>query len=204
MPSPEETKAMQAILDKLNAAQNTQTSTNIVEASDNTQQPAQTANVSPDAQEMYNILYKLQNATTQATTRVVEEVERGERVAIMEDKNTVGVGQFNVVIEDTVVSGFKKKYYHITEHSKPIYSDISLFETAMGIVKQLLTKNDISRINKLLELDTQYGSNLIEAATHKKRSQKLTESAQKDVALAKHSNAVAKMSYIKKQIKSLL
>jgi hypothetical protein len=194
-----ESKAMADILLKLqNVQQRSEVKSN---NSNNSESPG---NVSPDTQEMWKILNRLQQATESATLQVVEDIHNGTSIAVMRNENTVGVGKYNIVIEDTIVSGFKKKYYHIHDGDSAIYNGISLFETAMGIVKQLTHTCDLLKVKKLIELDSQYDSNLVEAAIQKKRSKSLTESARADVASAKHSNAVAKMSYIKKQIKSLL
>lgn len=204
MPTPEETKAMQAILDKLNSA-NTQSPV-ISESNSTSHNYAQqsTGNVSPDAQEMFNILSKLESATA---STISTEVEQSGQLLLTEtaESKVFGVGHYHIAIEDTLLAGkYKKKYYTIFEDTKPLYKDLALFESAMAIVKQLIEGKDQSKIRQVVELDEDYDIQLNEAAVQKKRTKTLTESIQSDVAAAKHSVAVGKMSALKKRIKRLL
>lgn len=205
MPSPEETKAMQAILDKLNSAQSSAHSSvqPVTESLDDTQKSTRTANVSPDAQEMYNILNKLQNATESATARTVSEKNP---VLIGNPNDTMfGVGEYNIILEKKKIVGYDKTYYHIVDQdNNKIYNDISLFESAMAIVKQLLFKQDAEKIKKIVQLDEKYDHHLCDAAVLKSRAKTLTESARIDILEAKRSDCASKMSYLKKQIKSLI
>jgi len=61
-----------------------------------------------------------------------------------------------------------------------------------------------SNTKKIIDLDNSYASHLQEAAYHKERSVMITEGYKKDIALAKQSSAMSKLSGIKKQIKSLI
>ena len=60
------------------------------------------------------------------------------------------------------------------------------------------------KIEKIVQLDDRYASNLQEAAMYKHKSMTLTESYKTDVYVAKQGNAMHKLQSIKKQIKSLL
>ena len=73
----------------------------------------------------------------------------------------------------------------------------------MGIVKGLLFGNT-SNIDKLLDLDNRYASNLAEAAMFRVKSKQLKEGYKLDIAITKQQTAVAKMGNLKKQIKSTL
>lgn len=201
MPTPEEVKGMQAILDKLNQASATPASPSVAGS---TSVPP-TANVSANAAEMFNILYKLEEATANATKQKFQESKSDITLstATMQD-NTVSVGKYNVVLEKkTVVPGVKKTFYKITDSKgAAIYSDIALFESAMGIIKGLLFEN--SKIDKILDLDAKYSNYLSEAAIYKYKAKTLTEGHRQDVALAKQGNAATKMATIKKQIKAII
>lgn len=152
----------------------------------------------PEVDEMYNILSKLEEATNNAAEHIV--VEEDEEI----NKN-FGVANLNIELVDTVVSGYKKTYYNIIEDGTIIHNELALFETAMTIVKGYITDNQ-KNIDKLLELDSRYDSNLLEAASYKKRIRNLTESNafKQDVYMAKHSTAIKKMKEIKAQIKKML
>lgn len=199
-----ESKEMLAILQNLHNAQSTtqHTASSVLNAQNNTNNsvPAQ-GNVSPDAQEMFNILSKLE----QAKEQVAEEVKQEHVLTETADANNFGVGGFNIEIIDSKLAGkYKKKFYTITKDSEVVYSELSLFESAMGIVKELTHGKDVYKVQQIAKLDTQYGEYLYEAAVHKQRATQLNESISSDVAAAKHSVAVGKMSELKKQIKKLL
>ena len=197
MPTPEETKGMQNILDKLNSAMTkTDKVRTYIDESGEKVTRIEKANVSPEAQEMYNILNKLHSATaTEAKQLVVEESA---------PVTSFGVGGLNVVLNKRSVNGYKKTYYSITESGKTTVEDLALFESAMAIVKNKLDVENVAKTDRIVELDLQYASYLEEAAAHKQRARMITESARHDVAMAKHGVAVDKMKVIKAQIKKLL
>jgi len=203
MPSPEETRAMQAILDKLNSAT---TQAPVVSESTRTQHnyaQQATGNVSPDAQEMFNILAKLEAAKEQ----VAEEISHSPEPMLTETKeaNHFGVAGYNVeIVEGKLAGKYKKKYYTVTKGDQIVYKELALFESAMAIVKELTHKKDVYKVQRIAKLDSQYDEYLNEAAVHKNRVNTLTESVQADVAAAKHSGAVSKMNEIKREIKKLL
>jgi len=162
--------------------------------------------VSESSQEMYNILKRLEDATTKASERVLNERDSNPVVAVaMKKDSTVTMGQYHVVMEKrNLTQKYVKTYYDITDStSNIIHKDIALFETAMAVLKNLIN-NRKDKVSKLIELDCRYANYLAEAAYHKERSNTLTESIKKDVAIAKQGSAMDKASYIKKQIKALI
>lgn len=202
-----ESKAMMDILQNLQNAQkpaqhNVQNSNNAQNVAHNYAMQA-TGNVSPDAQEMFNILAKLEAAKTQ----VAEEISHSPEPMLTEtaDANSFGVAGYNIDIVDAKLAGkYKKKYYTITKGNEVVYKELALFESAMAIVKELTHNKDVYKVQQIAKLDGQYDEYLNEAAIQKQRANTLTESVSSDVAAAKHSVAVGKMSDIKKQIKKLL
>ena len=201
-----ESKEMLEILKKLQNTQNN--AQQVTNAQNNVHESAQHVSVSPDAQEMYNILYKLEKATTTATKKVVNETVKSPELSTATlHENTISInGQYNIeIVEHTVIKGVKKKFYNIKNSAGDmIYNDIALFESAMGIVKGLMFGNDKHRVEKIVDLDERYSSYLTEAAMYKQKAATLKESYKQDVALAKQGSAVTKMNQIKKQIKTLL
>lgn len=189
----DDAKGMLDILNKLhNTVENKQAIT------ENQTKPTTRSTGRPEVDEMYNILSKLEEATNNAAEYIV--VEEDEEI----NKN-FGVGNLNIELIDTTVSGYKKTYYNIVKDNIIIHKELALFETAMTIVKGYITENE-KNIDKLLELDSRYDSNLLEAAGYKKRIRNLTESNafKQDVYLAKHSTAIKKMRAIKAEIKKML
>lgn len=199
----QESKEMLAILQNLqNATSTPQSSTQPVREAHNYAQQS-TGNVSPDAQEMFNILSKLEAAKEQ----VAEEISHSSEPMLTEtaDANTFGVAGYNIEIVESKLAGkYKKKYYTVTKGSEVVYREMALFESAMAVVKELTHGKDVYKVQQIARLDSQYGDYLNEAAVHKQRANTLTESVQADVAAAKHSGAVTKMNEIKRQIRKLL
>jgi hypothetical protein len=196
MPTPEETKAMADILKKLENAENRVQQEPTVKEDGTVFNPK----VSNDAQEMYNILNKLQNATENTAKTLIKEDTQVETPLT----ESFGFGGLNVVLNKTTVYGYKKTFYNITENGNTLYADIALFESAMAIIKNMLNKNDQNRTARILELDSSYGNYLSEAASYKQRTKNITEGVKKDVYMAKHGVASDKMKSIKKKIKSFL
>ena len=151
---------------------------------------------------MFNILSKLEQATTEASKTVVAESKKDPVVATGAiQENTVSMCGYNVVMEkQSVVKGISKKFYHIDHNGERLYSDIALFESAMIVVMKLIEDKDV---DKILELDNMYCGALQEAAHYKVKSKKVTESFKFDIAQAKQQSAVTRMTKIKNQIKSL-
>lgn len=196
MASPQ-AQGMEDILKKLQNAQDN---------ADHIQEERSSGNivVAKNSQEMFNILSKLEEATTAASKKVIQESKTDPVLATGSIKeNRVTVGAFNVIMEkQTVIKGVSKTFYHIEEDNERIYSDIALYESAMGIVKGMLF-ND-KNVSRIVELDSRYSSALQEAAHYKMKSKRLTESFDFDIAQAKQRQASQKMSKLKSLIKSLL
>tara|TARA_B100000035_G_scaffold314094_1_gene329430 strand:+ start:6170 stop:6757 length:588 start_codon:yes stop_codon:yes gene_type:complete len=188
-------KGMEDIIRKLNNAQ---------ENAEHVKQERAKGNVvvREDAQEMFNILSKLEQATAEASKTVVAEAKTDPVVAtgaIKED--SVSMGDYKVTMEkQSVVKGISKKFYHIDCNGERLYSDIALFESAMIVVMKLIEDKDV---DKILELDNMYCGALQEAAHYKMKSKKVNESFKFDLAQAKQQSAVTRMTKIKNQIKSL-
>ena len=194
----EEVKGMMDIINKLNES---------VKPSNKESNPTvnKLAGVSKNAQGMLAILQKLDEATTKVTKNIIKESRNDIELAAMNKKgNSVKVNNYEIVLEKAqVVPGIKKTFYNIKEGNKTLYKQVALFETAMGIVKGLLFDNE-GKVQRLLDLDSKYGSALIEAAEHRLRCKTITEGNKLDIAMAKQGHAVSKMRDVKNQIKSAL
>lgn len=190
-----EAKGMEEILRKLQNAQDNAEHTKEERAKGNVV-------VREDAQEMFNILSKLEQATAQASKTVVAEAKTDPVVAtgaIQQD--TVSMGDYRLTMEkQSIAKGISKKFYHIDCNGERIHENVALFESAMLIMKGLLEGEDVS---KIVELDDMYCGALQEAAHYKAKSKRVTESFDFDLAQAKQQTAVQRMSKLKKQIKSL-
>lgn len=202
MSSPE-VRGMQDILDKLNSAAKTHESN---------QSTKPTANVSTDAKAMYDILAKLEEATKTAATEVAKSAEHDTSLITAgairnREADSIEIdGNYKIqLVERKVIENVNKKFYNIEDSTGTVlYEELALFESAMGIVKNLMFDKGDHKIDKIVQLDDRYAAYLTEAAMYKHKSLTLTESYKTDVYVAKQGNAMHKLQSIKKQIKSLL
>jgi hypothetical protein len=207
MSSPE-VRGMQDILDKLNAAAENHQNKQVTESDNSDSKPV--ANVSKDAKAMYDILSKLETATKTAATEVAKRAETDTSLitaGAVRSQDSIDIdGNYKIqLVERKVINGVKKKFYNIEDSAGDVlYEELALFESAMGVVKNLMFDKGESKIEKIVQLDERYASYLTEAAMYKHKSMSLTESYKTDVYVAKQGNAMHKLQTIKKQIKSLL
>lgn len=193
----EESKAMLDILQKLDAAHN-------APAEFKKSNPGSPTG-RPEVDEMYNILSKLQEATTSVASDLVIKEDKVNTLKPINEEAQVSIKDFKVVLNDSVIHGYKKTYYTVMEGDEALYEEIALFETAMGVVKELLKDkcNEI-KIQRVLDLDEKYGAHLVESTMYKRKMKTITESAKYDIYSAKHGSASEKMRQIKAQIKKII
>ena len=150
--------------------------------------------------QMFDILSKL-NSVDKTTRIVAERAEKDIdlKVAINSKvtENSVSVQNYRIDIVLQEFAGKQKKFYNVVEGNKIIHQELALFETAMGVVKNLMS-NKSSKVNELVRHDHDYANNLYEVYAHNSRikSGKINE----DIAVAKLSNAKEKMQHAKNKI----
>ena len=148
---------------------------------------------------MHNILSKLQGVDK--TTRIV--AERAEQdvdlnIAINQkiSENSVSVQNYRIDIVLQRFADKQKRFYNICEDDKIIHKDIALFETAMGIVKNLML-NKHRKVEDLLKADLDYNNALYEVYMYKTKAKR---SINEDVMLAKMSQSQNRLQNAKQQI----
>lgn len=157
---------------------------------------------------MAAVLEKLNAATRGAAETIVVESQNNTELDIawktMKTSDGVSVAQYTIQTEKrSIGQGLTKTFYHVYDNDikDRIYQDISLFETAMGVVKHILYTQKENRIQRLLDLDQEYMRTVVEMHTHKQRLKTLNESSTKyDVTKAKYSNARGRMTTVKMKI----
>jgi len=149
---------------------------------------------------MFDILSKL-NSVDKTTRIVAERAEKDIdlKVAINSKvtENSVSVQNYRIDIVLQEFAGKQKKFYNVVDGNKIIHQELALFETAMGVVKNLMD-NKSSKVNELVKYDRDYFNSLYEVYAHNSRikSGKINE----DIAVAKLSNAKEKMQHAKNKI----
>ena len=148
---------------------------------------------------MHNILSKLQGVDK--TTKIV--AERAERdidlnVAINQKitENSVSVQNYRIDIVLQKFADKQKRFYNICEDDKILHKDIALFETAMGIVKNLML-NKHKKVDDLLKADPDYNNALYEVYMYKTKAKRAIN---EDVMLAKMSQSQVRLQNAKQQI----
>jgi hypothetical protein len=161
---------------------------------------------------MHDVLAKLQEATNGAAYSVVDEGKNNpELAAAVNTSRTetgVSISRYDIRSDKkTVQEGLVKTFYSIVDNrsGKVIYSDLGLFESAMGVVKHKLYTKDDNKVQRVLDLDQEYVGAMMETYGYKRRLKQLNESSvQHDVTSAKYSNSRTKLSAAKiKLLKAL-
>ena len=153
----------------------------------------------PDTQNMLDILKKLHGVDK--TTKVV--AERAERdidlnLAINQKvtENSISVAKYRIDIVPRSFGQKKKRFYDIYESNKLLHKDIALFETAMGVVKNLML-NKNQKVEDLIKLDMDYNNSLYEVYMYKSKAK---TAINEDIMLAKMSQAQNKLYSAKQNI----
>jgi len=157
---------------------------------------------------MASVLEKLQAASGSAAQEIVTESQNepdlGFAVQAERTETGVTVSKYDIRAEKkTVNEGLKKTFYNVIDNRSGdiIYEDLGLFESAMGIVKHLLYTKNNNKLNRLVDLDREYVSSVLETHGHKHRLGRMNESSTKyDVTSAKYSNAKSRMQAAKVKI----
>ena len=110
--------------------------------------------------------------------------------------NSVSVQQYRIDIVKEKFADRIKNFYNIYEHNKLVYKDIALFESAMGIVKNLMSNNN-KKVIDIEKADMEYNNALYEVYMFKSKAKSRVN---EDVMLAKMSNAKRKMAEAKAKI----
>ena len=90
----------------------------------------------------------------------------------------------------------QKRFYNICEDNNIIHREVALFETAMGIVKNLML-NKNQKVTELLDADLEYNNALYEVYMYKMKAKK---SLNEDVMLDKLSQEQKKLGEAKAKL----
>tara|TARA_Y100000389_G_scaffold50914_2_gene46626 strand:+ start:1673 stop:2155 length:483 start_codon:yes stop_codon:yes gene_type:complete len=153
-----------------------------------------------NTKKMYDILNKLNSVDT--TSKIVAEraesdVELEMAITQKVTDTSVSVQNYRIDIVLQEFAGKQKRFYNVVDGNKIIYRELGLFETAMGIVKNLMLGKS-SKVQELVTHDNSYMDNLYEVYMHNTRIKRGT--VNEDVAVAKLSKAKSKVAEAKSKI----
>jgi len=160
----------------------------------------------PNSSEMAALIRKLDAITSTSTRRIVDESKTNSSLAVAlrtaKTEQGVRVSRYEIIAEKQNIGGMMKNRYTIKDliSKRIMYQDLSLFESAMSIVKRLLKNPYSIECDNIARLDTDYDNCVVEAYTYKKRLSQTSETVRRDVYEAKYSNAVAKLKEAKHRI----
>ena len=145
-------------------------------------------------------LYDIINTFDKTSKKLNERAEKNVdlRVAMTQktQDNSISVQQYKIDIESKPFAGRHKNFYQIYEHNELLFEDVALFESAMGIVKNLMT-NKNKKVEEIERADIAYNNALYEVYMFKSR---IKTSVNEDVMLAKLSQAQNKLGEAKAKI----
>lgn len=153
-----------------------------------------------NTKKMYDILNKLNSVDT--TSKIVAEraesdIELEMAITQKVTDTSVSVQNYRIDIVLQEFAGKQKRFYNVVDGNKIIYRELGLFETAMGIVKNLMLGKS-SKVQELVTHDNSYMDNLYEVYMHNTRIKRGT--VNEDVAVAKLSKAKSKVAEAKSKI----
>jgi hypothetical protein len=160
--------------------------------------------------DLQDILTKLQNSNTNAMDRKVYATTKKLAEAAEKDidlnvainsritESNVSIQNYRIDIVLQEFAGRQKKFYNIVEatENKIIHQELSLFETAMGIVKKLMV-GTFHGVDELEKLDMEYTNSLYEVWTHQSRAKR---GINENIAIAKADAAKTKVAEAKRKI----
>tara|TARA_Y100000385_G_C13065882_1_gene626676 strand:- start:437 stop:898 length:462 start_codon:yes stop_codon:yes gene_type:complete len=145
---------------------------------------------------LYDIINTFDKTSKQLNERADTDVDLRVAMTQKTQDNSISVQQYRIDIESKIFAGRNKNFYHIYEHNELLYEDVALFESAMGIVKNLM-RNKNQRVTEIEKADITYNNALYEVYMFKS---KIKASVNEDVMLAKLSQAQNKLSEAKAKI----
>ena len=123
-------------------------------------------------QRLYDILNNVDKTSTELNERAEHNVDLRVAMTQKVDKNSVSVQQFKIDVVTHEFAGRNKNFYNIYEHGKLIYEDVALFESAMGIVKNLMI-GKTEKVNSINKADIAYNNALYEVNKIKSKAKKI-------------------------------
>lgn len=153
-----------------------------------------------NTKKMYDILNKLNSVDSTSkilAERAENDVELEMAITQKVTDTSVSVQNYRIDIVLQEFAGKQKRFYNVVDGNKIIYRELGLFETAMGIVKNLMLGKS-SRVQELVTHDNSYMDNLYEVYMHNTRIKRGT--VNEDVAVAKLSKAKSKVAEAKSKI----
>ena len=164
-----------------------------------------------DVAAMANVLKKLNDVTSQVMAESRTNPQLAEAVQTSKVNNTVKVGSYRIMIKEDEQRLAGKQYYSIyfNQPNNVIADDITLYETALSIVKLLNSGKFVNStiVRRLFDADNRYTSNKTDAIRfriHSRSAQKDMDFEKSDLFENRYQVSVNNAMQAKKEIKTII
>jgi hypothetical protein len=211
--TPEDTNAMKRLLEMMEGK--SPSSPPVSYGSNQSGAPVELAGAgqvtSRDIGAMADVLKKLNNVTNSVLRESESDQQLGNAVNTQRNAKGVKVGNYQIMVKEDATRIAGKQYYSIyhTKTEDVIADDVSLYETALEVVKRLNSGkfvNDPS-ILKLFEADDHYTSHRTDAIRFKARmnnANKVGDVAKHDIYESRYQASIATAMNHKREIKNII
>ena len=112
--------------------------------------------------------------------------------------------KYNIEIEQVVFIDKPKRYYHINSNAteQRLYSNITLFESAVAIIKSLTYKSDLLGAQRIFKLDERYDRLLVDSIFHRHHMQNAADIRQYELYQTRFKQTYAKAKQIRRELKA--
>jgi hypothetical protein len=210
----ESREAMKRILNALNDEPKAlaPTKKEIMEANDplnDLGSPGQPSNQAIDA--MAQVMNRLNNVTSQVLTEGKFDPQLNEAINTKRVDNNIKVGNYQITIKEDEQRIAGKQFYSIyhSQSGDVIADDITLYETALTIIKLLNNGKYVnsSIVRKLFDADDRYTAHRSDAIRFKSRaktSEKNKDFNKSQIYESRYQASVSNAMFAKKNIKELI
>lgn len=164
-----------------------------------------------DIDAMSQVLSKLNNVTQQVVYESEQDPQLRNAIATQRNDDGVKVGSYQIMIKEDEKRLAGKQYYSIyhTRTNDIIADDLTLYETALTIVKILNSGRYVNDplVRKLFEADDRYTAHRTDAIRFKARMKQAAhrgDESKRDVFESRYQVAIDNAMAFKKDIKKLI
>ena len=164
-----------------------------------------------DIDAMSMVLQRL-NTVTNGTIDVMlsegAQPESSEALGTQRTPDGVKIGRWQILIKESENRSVGKQFYAVYNRltNESIADDISLYETALGIVR-LLNKGEAPggiQVRNLLEADDAYTSHRTDALMYKRKMSNTGDRSKQDIFESRYQASLDRCMQAKKRIKMML
>lgn len=209
--SPEETNAMKRLLEMMDGKEPSTPAPKVQHNYSDIELAGAGQVTRKDIDAMASVLAKLNNVTQQVISESHRDPILHEAVETQKTDHGVKVGNYQIMIKEDQKRLAGKQYYSIyhVKSNDIIADDISLYETALTVVKLLNSGRYVNDtiIRKLFESDDRYTAHKTDAVRFKiraKKSEKIGDHLKKEVYESRYQASTSNAMNYKSDIKKII